>query len=60
MGLLKLKFWKKHLQTMGLRGWRLGKRIKLFTFLSLRLQKCIMIIFLEKLFGFMDILHINK
>jgi hypothetical protein len=41
-------------------GLKVRGKKKSFTFLSLKLQKCIMIIFLEKLFGFMDILHINK
>jgi hypothetical protein len=29
-----------------------------FIFLSLRIQKCMLVIFLEKYFGFMDILYI--
>jgi hypothetical protein len=36
------------------------RKKKIIHFFSLRLQKCIMIIFLKKLFEFMDILHINK
>jgi hypothetical protein len=41
-------------------GLKVRKKKKSLTFLSLKVQKCIMIFFLEFVFGFMDILHINK
>jgi hypothetical protein len=52
-----LEFKKTFTKTMGL---KVKEKKKSLTFLSLKLQKCTMIIFLEFVFGFMDIMHINK